>query len=291
MENIKQLITEEDGFYDTDLEKDDLIKLLFHYEEINGKMLKQNKKFKELFVKKSREVKKLKEENKKLEEFKKKAEEECEASAVMESMMDRIEKVEKEKKELEEDNENIDKRRKFAISEGIELVGILLNEWKLTEDIDSRYANYTPWWKRMRHFYNSVILEYYSFNSNIEWNELLEEYGITYDSVESIVEFFDDGEHWKQRQDFFDNWFSGGQDVEGMPPNFDEEGTEEFKSDEFWNTFITNNDVEDELVVWYLEEFEGYKHYAQVGYDGFIYIVSDEDKLFKNDSDSDSDSD
>ena len=61
MENIKQLITEEDGFYDTDLEKDDLIKLLFHYEEINGKMLKQNKKFKELFVKKSREVKELKE--------------------------------------------------------------------------------------------------------------------------------------------------------------------------------------------------------------------------------------
>jgi regulator of replication initiation timing len=120
---------------------------------VKGKKMKKIIKLKKV----KEENKKLQKENKELKKFKKKAEEECEASAVMESMMDKLEKT-------QNNYEN--------------LMDNIVNYFELLTEIpyqkeDMRRKRQPRWIDKMEKVYS--IINFDLENPYILWKDLFEE--------------------------------------------------------------------------------------------------------------------
>jgi len=137
--------------------------------------------------KKVDEANKIMEEYKELKEFKEKTEEECEASAVMEDMMKRIQEAERKEKMWYDKY----KEQKPSMDDVIEQ-NKLLGEYLMEEyNLNKPYTiNRQDWSDRMCNFYNRVM----SKTTDVSWWEFLCDYDIDYESYDTIMDCYKDGE-------------------------------------------------------------------------------------------------
>jgi cell division protein FtsB len=183
-------------------EQEDKIKKL---EKQNEKLEEQNKELEE----KVDEANKIMKEYKELKEFKEKAEEECEASAVMEDMMNRIKEAERK-----ESMWYVKYKNQEPLLKEIRKENELLGEALITSyDLDNTYAvNGLDWDDRFSNFYNHVMTKV----RDVEWTQLLEDNDIQIEWGEGIEEQWEDSEIREQycretqgdEEDAQDDWNS-----------------------------------------------------------------------------------
>ena len=134
-------------------------------------------------------VNKLNEEIKELKEFKEKTEDECEASAVMEDMMKRIQEAERKEKMWYESYKNQEPMVKANREQNEQLIKIVMKSYDLETQ---EYINQQGYWSnRFEKFYWNVVVE----NREIDWWNIFEEIGIECRNWDFIKEgYFEDKE-------------------------------------------------------------------------------------------------
>ena len=173
-------------------------------------------------------VKKLNEENKELKEFKEKAEDECEASAVVNDMMGRIEKADREKEMCYNKYKDQEPRMKAYEKENNNLAKVIVGDYKLDEGDND-------WENRMCNFYNQVM----SMNNDIDWLDILGDVGIRHENWEGIKDYFEDDTDIRERY-------------------CEETQGDEEEAPEEWNSIVVNSDwdeCEDSFIEWYLKDY------------------------------------
>jgi len=214
------------------LEQDANDKLEEQYKQIEELKEKQ-KKLSQEDKEKIDEANDILKEYKELKEFKEKADEECEASAVMDTMMERIEKAESDKNMWYERYKNQEPIVKAYTKEN-ELLGEALIK---SYNLDDSYAiNRLDWDDRFSNFYNQVMTKV----REVEWIQLLEDNDIhfeTYDGIESEWEDTEIREQYCRET----------------------QGDEEDAEDD-WNSIVNEGDWDEwegAFVEWYLNDYIG----------------------------------
>ena len=168
---------------------------------------------------------KIQKELKELKEFKEKAEEECEASAVVEDMMVRIEKAESSEKDWYDKYKNQEPMMDAYKEENKKLIKIVMKDYDLEE------WNY-DWDERMREFYNKVM----SFDTGLDWLEIMSDVGIEYKHYDYIQEEFNDDREIREQ---YCNETQGD----------DEEEVDNIVENCNWD------DCEDAFIEWYMNDY------------------------------------
>tara|TARA_R110000787_G_scaffold269002_3_gene375619 strand:+ start:356 stop:1129 length:774 start_codon:yes stop_codon:yes gene_type:complete len=188
-------------------------------------------------------VNKLKDENKELKEFKEKAEEECEASAVMEDMMKRIQEAERKEKMWYNQYKNQEPMMDAIKEQYNKLVKAMMKDYNLQE------WNY-DWDDRMGDFFDNVMRG----NTDVDWLDVFSEVGIEYRHYDCIEEEFNDDR--EIREQYCNE-------------------THEDEEDEDWlelkNDIIENSnwyDCDDAFIEWYMNDYRGCKNRWWNDYDG-----------------------
>ena len=176
---------------------------------------------------------------KELKEFKEKADEECEASAVIEDMMGRVDKAEYDCEKYKEQYKQIDEYNDKILRQNTGLTRAIISNYDL-EVPEGRNGDY-DWNVRFRNFYNEIMMD----NSEMEWLETLELFGIECCSWEQIKDTYMEDD--VVRKNFLEDYLD---DEDGEKENTIRMimGDDEQKED-FWNT------CEDSFIEYYINEY------------------------------------
>ena len=195
-------------------------------------------------------VNKLNKEIKELKEFKEKTEDECEASAVMEDMMKRIEEAERKEK-MWYDNYKIQEPMVKATREQNEqLVKLMMKSYDL---LTGEETNKGYWSDRFERFNWDIIVE----NRDIDWYDVLQEGGIecrNWDYFkETYFECKEIREEYCERGDYVEHT-----QIDKILNDEDE--------DYDWD------DQEDNFITWYINDIMDACEYTNIGEDYYMLI-------------------
>ena len=193
---------------------------------------------------------------KELKEFKEKADEECEASAVIEDMMGRVDKAEYDCEKYKEQYKDLEKYYKEIKEQNKDLVKVLISKYDLES---GEPTNKGYWNERFKDFYNDVMID----NNDMNWLEILDEVGIETISWECIKEYYYEDD--EIRKDFLEDYLD---DEDGEKENTIRMlmGDDEQKED-FWNT------CEESFIEWYIGDYrDACEYYGSLDDEYFMLI-------------------
>tara|TARA_R110001632_G_scaffold230667_1_gene368322 strand:- start:1107 stop:2147 length:1041 start_codon:yes stop_codon:yes gene_type:complete len=194
-------------------------------------------------------VNKLNEEIKELKVFKEKTEDECEASAVMEDMMKRIQEAERKEK-MWYDNYKIQEPMVKANREQNEqLIKIVIKLY----DLETQEHNHKGYWgDRFENFYWDIVVE----NREIDWWNIFEEVGIECRNWDNFKEtYFEDKEI---REKYCASDYVEHTQTDKIINDEDE--------DYDWD------DQEEDFIEWYIEDYMDACGYANIEEDYYMLI-------------------
>ena len=195
-------------------------------------------------------MKKLNEEIKELKEFKEKTEDECEASAVMEDMMKRIQEAERKEKMWYESYKNQEPMCKANREQNEQLIKLIMGKYELLVSRGSNDAY--DWDDRFNNFYWNVIVE----NREIDWWNVLEEVGIECRNWDYIKEgYFEDK---VIREKYCESEYVEHTQTDKIINDEDE--------DYDWD------EQEDNFIEWYIDNYTDASDYTNIGEDYYMLI-------------------
>jgi hypothetical protein len=227
---------------------DEIVEYIKTLEKENKELKEQNKEQAE----KIDEANKIMKEYKELKEFKEKADEECGASVVMEELMERVEEAERKESMWYGCYKNQEPTMDAFRKENELLVEYLVKEYDLntTDTIDRK-----EWNDRMCNFYNQVM----SKISNVSWWEFFDNYDISYESWDSIRDYYNDDEEVRIQ--------------------YCKESLGLVEDDEEYNKIVNDeeNDFdwgeqENDFIEWYINDYCGAEDYWSDYDEGYWYI-------------------
>jgi vacuolar-type H+-ATPase subunit I/STV1 len=227
---------------------DEIVEYIKTLEIKNKKLEEQNKELEE----KVDEANKIMKEYKELKEFKEKAEEECEASAVMDTMMNRIKEAERKENMWYVNYKNQEPLVKEIRKENELLIKYFVEDYDLNTADTIRGSS---WNDRMRNFYNQVM----SRISGVSWWDFFENYDIAYESGDGICEYYKDDEETRIQYC-----------QESLGLNEDDENYNKIVNDEE-NDFDWD-EQENDFIHWYIRDYcNGYDYWCD--YDGNYWYI------------------
>lgn len=186
---------------------------------------------------------------KELKEFKEKADEECEASAVMNTMMERIEEAERKEKMWYDSYKRQEPMVKATREQNEQLIKIVMKNYDL---LTGEETNKGYWSDRFERFYWDIIVE----NRDVDWWNIFQEVGIECRNWDMMKEtYFEDKEI---REQYCESEYVEHTQTDKIINDEDE--------DYDWD------EQEENFIEWYIEDCMDACEYATIDEDYYMLI-------------------